>query len=535
MSGERKQSDAAEVASSAETVMLACRERGESLRTAAAVDTESRKAMASSATALKGQTRHLLLALAAAFSLLALGYNIVVPVFNAPDEPYHFEYIQYVERHRALPDQSQRKTSINVEGFHPPLYYIVGALFLPQFSSRRASDLVIPSARDVYRFRSNPNSKFRRPLNPPLNWQYKKWGWGEQLNMFQRLPQDRFPFRGSWRSIHLLRLVSLPFGIATLFFLFKTAELLYPKDRSVAVLATAICAFNPQFTFLHAYINNDTLATALSTMAFWYLSRFTLDEKDDPRLLIRLGLCTGFALLTKINVVFLLPVALLAILLRAGGVRVLRDRGLPYLLRSGLLFLLPLVIACGWYYLRSALVYGLDDPLGWNLRARQNPQLAMVPELRNAFFQEVFFQQAFTSYWGRFDWLTILLPAWQYWIYGLISCMGLVGIMSLIQRAARGRDFTARDVCLSILLFASLLAVGALINANLTLIAAQGRLLFPVMGPLSIFMAIGLSSAIRRMERVRPLQRRYLVAAIVIAMGGLNLHALFNVIVPAYS
>ena len=122
------------------------------------------------------------------------------------------------------------------------------------------------------------------------------------------------------------------------------------------------------------------------------------------------------------------------------------------MLRDSLLLVLPALAVSGWYFLRSVSIYGLDDPLGWELRALQNPGLAMAPELRAMFLAEIFGPRLFTSFWGLFDWLTVRLPTWGYSIYGLISLMGLVGIGAWMRELLARRGSLERRLCLSLYL-----------------------------------------------------------------------------------
>ncbi len=80
-----------------------------------------------------------------------------------------------------------------------------------------------------------------------------------------------------------------------------------------------------------------------------------------------------------------------------------------------------------------------------------------------------------------------------------------------------------------------LLALVSLISPNLSLIAAQGRLLSSVIGLMCILMAIGLHTAIPYLERARPFSRSRRLAGFAIVMAGFNLSALFGVIAPASS
>jgi len=463
--------------------------------------------------------------------LLALGYGSIVSVFNAPDETHHFEYVRYLADNLRLPDQSKEAEATSHEGFNPPLYYAISAALLSVVAAYKADGFVVPDDSDIARFVRRPQGPRQQRYFPPLNPRYRKWGLGRDQNMFLRAGADRFPFRGAIRTIHLLRLLSIPFGLLTIWFVFETTRALFPGERQIALLAAAVCAFNPQFTFLHGYINNDTLVTTFATICFWLLTKLILTRQSDSKYLIALGLCVGLGLLTKLNIGFMIPVSLLAIWLRPS----VRGEGLLRPLRDSLFFGLAVLSVSGWYFLRNLALYGLDDPFGWELRALQNPDLAMAPHVRASFLREVFAPRLFTSFWGRFDWLTVSLPTWGYWIYGVVSLMGVVGIGAWARELwARGGS-SERRVCFCLYLASHVLALGSLVSLNSRFISAQGRLLFPVIAPICIFIAVGLRGALVWRWPLESLVRDRLVLALILALVGLNLFALIGVIAPVYT
>ena len=69
---------------------------------------------------------------AALVTYLVMGSILCIktPLWFAPDEELHVAYCQYIARNHSLPaaDITSRKEPV-VMAFHPPLYYIAGALF----------------------------------------------------------------------------------------------------------------------------------------------------------------------------------------------------------------------------------------------------------------------------------------------------------------------------------------------------------------------------------------------------------------------
>ncbi|MGE5262651.1 MAG: hypothetical protein ACM3S0_04670, partial [Acidobacteriota bacterium] len=63
------------------------------------------------------------------FILLGGAYSIATPLFEAPDEQWHFAFVQYVATGRGLPVQTvdQPTHLARQEGSQPPLYYLLAA------------------------------------------------------------------------------------------------------------------------------------------------------------------------------------------------------------------------------------------------------------------------------------------------------------------------------------------------------------------------------------------------------------------------
>ncbi|MEW6379804.1 MAG: glycosyltransferase family 39 protein [bacterium] len=471
------------------------------------------------------------------FILLALAYSLVVPIFNAPDEPFHFEYIRFLAMQKKLPNQTVKDLSITTEGFNPPLYYLIGAGALGLLSGNRASDIGIHNEQDLAQFYYYPEAGFSERIYPPLNPGYIKWGkGGRERNMFLTTSQDRFPFSGSIRVIHLLRLISVLIGALTVLFILKTAEILFPDHKSIALLSACLCAFNPQFTFLSGALNNDNLVTMFSAISLYLLTGLVLSERDNPRRLTALGAAIGLGLISKVNISFLVVISIIGVIYQT--IASDPSRKLVRVIRNLALLLIPMAIISGWYFVRGVSLFGVDDPLGWKLQAIQNPDLVMPARIRTQFLTRAFAPMLFTSFWGQFDWLTIKLPLWIYGIYGLISLAGLAGVAFFLASGIRRKLWREREirvtVCLELFLAAILLAVTNLVILNWNFIAAQGRLIFPVMAPLCIFMAMGVSSGLNSISRLLRVRQELVTYAFLVLLIGLNLYSLIGIIYPVY-
>ena len=183
------------------------------------------------------------------FFSLGLLYNFVTPLWNPPDEERHFAYCEYIAHNRRLPvyrpDYEGNMVSM---AFHPPLYYIIGAMLLKNDRELLEEQIEV-----------NDGPGFNRMV-PPQN-------------------RDASAYSGKVRSAHLLRLFSLIVSGITIFLIYRTALMLFPDTAAIARFVAMLVAAIPQFLYTSASISNENLNTMLSSaylLALLYVSQSTL-------------------------------------------------------------------------------------------------------------------------------------------------------------------------------------------------------------------------------------------------------------------
>ena len=228
---------------------------------------------------------------------LALGLALVarVPMGASPDEAAHWQYIEYLASNRALPvfdGKTMFPPNPGYEFHQPPLYY---ALAAPGWA-------VAPAGVQNY------------------------WA----------------------------RLVSLLCGALTLIFIWKSARLLFPAERSVAILATGFAALWPLHLAVSAGSNNDALGGLWAAALFWCGARVLLGGSNlrDAALM---GLFIGLGALTK-NTVLVVAAVTLAALLVAQPQEKSPSRVVNLLVALGVA-----AVVAGPWWARNSLLYG--DPL----------------------------------------------------------------------------------------------------------------------------------------------------------------------------
>ena len=445
----------------------------------------------------------------AAFVALGVVYSVVTPIFEASDELWHYPFVRHLAQGHGLPVQDPANVGPwRQEGSQPPLYYALGALATFWIE---ADDLP----------RINPHARIGDPL--PLG----------NKNMVVHSPEESFPWRGTALAVHLIRLLSVLMGAATVFLVYRIALELFPERRALALGAAAIAAFTPMFLFIAGSVNNDNLVTPLCSLALLLIIRLVRNLQFAIRDWALLGLVLGLAALSKVSALGLFPLAALAIALAAWrrhpplqpSPHAARARVGAFLRGCLVVFGLAGLVA-GWWYLRNLLLYG--EPTGLRMMVAIAGPRHPVPTLRQLAGEWAGFVM---SYWGFFGGMNVPADPWFYRILNLIALLGLAGLGILALRWLRGgvRPSAPRLLGLGFLLAWLLIEFVGLVRWTLMTIASQGRLLFPAIASISILLALGLAELV---------PRRWEGAAMAVVGGtmfALALMAPFRYIAPAYA
>lgn len=449
-----------------------------------------------------------LLGLLGVFILLAAYYSVTIPIFESPDEVWHYNFIRDVAVNRGLPlVNPQIKQSFAHEGLQPPLYYVFGAFLVGWMDPHDLEKSPAP----------NPYVLIGQPA----------YATNDNRNAFLHTTEEAFPYHGASLAVHILRLYSILLAACTIVFTYLLAIELTPRhlpggpassphgravrnlrsgelgwfrqpnppdtslplpasgegagggDATVPWLSAAFVAFLPQFLFISSVISNDNMATMLSSAALWLIVRLVNRGANWKRGLF-LGLVVGAAMLAKLSVGALAPLVILALAL-------LSWRSGEWLkgIQTALVFSAVVALVAGWWYLRNIVLYGEPlpfTPLAALVGARSTPL-----DLLRWFSSEG--EGLRLSAWGVFGWFNVLAASWFYLFYDVLAVLGLAGLV--VEVARRRLGLSLGPVMLAIWIG---VCIFALWSYSSRIVSTQGRLLFPALSAWAVLWAWGLSA-----------------------------------------
>ena len=437
----------------------------------------------------------IVLLLIVAHFVFAAVWSVVVPLGEAPDEADHWAYITFLARERRLPRGPELTQSK-----HPPLYHATAALW---------ASLATPDVGRV-------DSRLFLRANPDVSFSPADVAAGtHSYNSFIHTTYEDWPWRPGPRAYHVARLWSVLLSTLTLWATYGLLRLALPEHSKVAVAGVALLTFLPEFTFIGAVLNNDSAAAFLGTAALWG-GMSIYRHQGRARAGWWTPLALGFGVWAKVSTVALWPAVGVLVLASAWN---RSRRGCARAL--ALVFLPALLIAAPWF-LRNWFLYG--DPLGWEL-VRQTVDLRQGPWTWAD--TRWLLRGWFLSFWGKFGSAGhIPLAPTVYLLLAGASVLALAGVARAVPRIWRQGN--------GIPLGALALAVAGIVLAmwRYSLVALgtdQARLLFPAIGPLAGFLALGWLAWF-------PPRRQALAAlAVATATLALGLYALLGVVMPAYA
>lgn len=173
---------------------------------------------------------------------LGVYYSVTVPLFEAPDELYHFFFAYHVATTGQLPVQNPDAPALWAqEGSQPPLYYLLAAVVIAPVPVERIADYLW----------ENPHRNVGVPFEPG------------NKNYLVHTEKERWPYRGLPLAVHLARWLSLLLGTLTVAGTYLLVREVWPHMPYLGLAAAAVVAFIPQFVFISSAVSNDVMLSLI--------------------------------------------------------------------------------------------------------------------------------------------------------------------------------------------------------------------------------------------------------------------------------
>ena len=425
-----------------------------------------------------------------AFAALGVLYSVVTPLFEVPDEPWHYLQVELVDKGEPSPPMLALYSggTPGREAQEPPLYYLLGALLIKS----------VDTGSDGARYQPNPYAAVGQPQA------------GSNENFLLHLENARPPYTGVALAAHLLRWSSLFYSAITVLLAYLIAGETVPGRRDLAIGAAALVALTPGFLYLSAGVSNDSLAILLSTCALYLALRIVNGHGNLTFLSLALGASVGLAALTKtatLAALLLIPCAYGIKAWRKG-----RQDGWWDIFRPPLLALAVALGSGAWWYLRN-------DALAARTQYRGLASASAVSHGWRALL---------ASYWGTFGWMNVSADEIVYTLVAVIYVLSLSGLLMLLL-GALWRHQELENKASYVLVLWLVVVVGQLVLTEKQSIWLQGQQLFPAISALSLLLFMGLTMWV---------QRRHTLVLILVSsllLFGLSVLAPLAYITPAYA
>jgi 4-amino-4-deoxy-L-arabinose transferase-like glycosyltransferase len=424
------------------------------------------------------------------YVLLAVAYSLSSPIYEPTDEIRHFRYVRHLIVYRELP--LQEAGAPRAQSHHPPLYYALGALV----------GWPVTVNQDVY-------------YEPPVN-QYggfNAWEVGsDNKNQYLHGEEEDYPFHGVTLAVYLVRWLTVCIGAGAVALTYRLALRVLSGRSVLAACAAAVVAFNPQFLYLSAAVNNDIMATLLAAAVLVACLRL-VQEGLGPRREAALGVVFGLALLSKFNLLALAVPIEVALAWAA-----YRQRSWRLLLRANLVVVALASLVSGWWFCRNQLLYG-----DWTGLSKVSELWAGRPAEGNWWAVRQGLPYLWSSLWGRFGYGQVPMPDAVY--AGLLIACAVALAGHLVPRRERPDRPVQLVLCASVCASFAAVVYYMLIQPA----GAMGRFLFPALPALAALLVEG---ARRLLPRGRGRVGGLALASVVF---GLAVYALLGVLGPAYA
>jgi len=439
-------------------------------------------------------------------------YIYIIPPWQSPDEPTHFEYAQCIIASEGLFSQVKPNFLLQEQ--------IISSMDNNKFwmflGWPRPQPLPTTFAATPFLRLVKAHTQIGR--KPPLYYFL--------ASLLLRLtPHHPIIFK-----FYVLRAFSLLLSIVTVSIVFFTAKLIFPEDDYFPLISAAFVAFLPEFILIGTSVSPDPLANLVSALFIFLMIKIQVRGFRFHILILTYCIIILSAFVTY-KCLELIPIFMLGICVYYIFQTNKRIKWRRFIFASSALLLIFLFVFGFLVWIKPSLAALLITKIA---RFQTRTLHFLRGDLHLAtYYYPWFHNEVFKSFWIKFGWAMYPVKPIYYFILKVVSIMAFTGLAIYIIKILTIRRYVSYAVKRSVLVL--------IISAVLVLIAyycywgigskmvtAQGRHLFIGLSAWAILFVLGLRELFPKKWRV-PLYLSLLICFVLF-----NLISIFSYILPVF-
>ena len=325
--------------------------------------------------------------------------------------------------------------------------------------------------------------------------------------------------KNAYLYIVAARMVNVVMGVVMAIYVRKMSKLVFESEWYQWIF-TLLIVLLPQNMFMNVYVNTDSMAL-MSTAMICYSWVCGLKDHWTKKTCITLSLGIIFCALSYYNaygfILFSAVLFLTSTICKRENKQGVLSYGMDWgtVWSKGLLILSMVIIGCGWWFVRSYILFD-GDFLGLRIRDYY-AELYAVPHLKPSMahtyaragwsvirmlIETDYIKVLGTSFVGKLGNMEISIPTWIYRFYGVLF---VVGTMGCLMKGIEKKPFDIKKSCLHISFIGCIIIPILLCTYSAYKIdyQPQGRYILPIIIPLMYFVAKGIREIFNRVIRLR--------------------------------
>jgi hypothetical protein len=252
----------------------------------------------------------------ALFIILCISYILIIPVFEAPDENWHFMYVFYMSKYNKTTAVYNENITYgqyikeNANSNQNPMFFIDKKYMIYKWADGEYIEHITSRLHPpIYYFISSQIIKPLKVSNIDAEYNHGNF-WNPNLFIHNKILKDRSPTNS---SVLILRFFQIFYGVLIIIFLYKIIKLLSDDEfENNAIILLSGIAFLPQFVFLCSYVNNDVLSALFGLISVYFsVLLFKRDKAYLGAISVLFAVIGGF---TKNTIFIMVPITIIAII-----------------------------------------------------------------------------------------------------------------------------------------------------------------------------------------------------------------------------